>query len=925
MSGRFWARLPFVVRHLLLLLVALTLALTAWVQIEEPQPVGATHFRAMQLSWRKTATRTAEFTATFGVRRSYYGNPLPNVGSTVFGPTIFFGDGTNGGNSYQVIAVDLVNDYLIAERVASRTYAADNQGGVPYTAYIDECCRLSPSGGHVNNPDDTLRITTLVNFANNTAGAGSPTSTVTPIVDCLRAVSPGSRVCEFSVPALDPDNLAGYRLRWRMATLAEMGNGVTSQPTGPYGSATIDPDTGLYRWNTTNVPLSACPGSTTGCPFTYYSTQVVIEKWHENGTAGDTTDDTRVSSVAADFFIRFNNNAVNNPPAFTSGPLDGASITVPLGQPYSLTFTAEDPDGDQVTPGLINRPPGATFTPTVGNPATGTLAWSSPISGSYQVVLTAQDPSGLGATQRTITLVVPALPPTSLVVSGTGTYGGSATLAATLTSGGAPIEGATVALALNGVPVCDNAPTYPVACPVTGADGVATLSNVATTGLVGSIPYPLAATYFGDVDHLGAAASGSLTLTPADQAITFPDPGDATYGDGPIALAATASSGLPVAYATSGPCQIANGNQVQITGAGICVVTAQQPGDGNYQPALSVEQPITIAKKALTVRPADQTVQFGAAPPCVVASGYPLGLAYNDTLASLGGALACASSPAVPLNLGGYPLHASGLTSDNYAISYIAGRLTVVACPVVLVLDMPAEHEAQYSDRLILAAHLVNCGGIIYPGGPVQFRLGSSIVGSAAMDGQGVASQPVKLMHNVGDHKLTATFSPTDSRFTGSSAGPVNLAVTREQATASYSGNTSFAVNNATRRGTVTLKATLTDITAIDVNADPSPGDIRTARVRFEKPDGGSINPACDNVTVGLVNANDTKVGMATCSFQSVAVAFQVRVVVLGNYVGQSSGTIPIIVGNGGANLVPIQTRSRGTGGTLLAARREDA
>jgi hypothetical protein len=47
--------------------------------------------------------------------------------------------------------------------------------------------------------------------------------------------------------------------------------------------------------------------------------------------------------------------------------------------------------------------------------------------------------------------------------------------------------------------------------------------------------------------------------------------------------------------------------------------------------------------------------------------------------------------------------------------------------------------------------------------------------------------------------------------------------------------------------------------------------------------------------------------------------------VVLGNYVGQSSGTIPIIVGNGGANLVPIQTRSRGTGGTLLAARREDA
>ncbi|MFN8512860.1 MAG: hypothetical protein U0232_09600 [Thermomicrobiales bacterium] len=492
---------PFVlIRHFLILMIATTFALTAWINFVEPQAVGASHFRAMQLSWDKVAVgasipgaqlapsypagnqiapaNTAKFTSTFGVRRSFYGSP--NVNDTITGPLINFGDGQTGGSDYTVTFVDATNDYVLAERIVYYTYAAINNGGSPYTAELNDCCRLSGSGGHVNNPDGGVRITTAVNFAVNTADLGSPVSGLAPIIDCPRVAAPGTSTCSFIVTATDPSP-TGYRLNWRMATLAEMGN-VVSQPSGPGGSASVAGSNGLYTWNTTDATLATCGG----CNYTYYSTQVIVEKWFLNGTPGNTGDDVLVSNVAIDFFIRFNNNPTNNPPVFTSGPNDGDTLTWQPGVPNSITFTANDPNsGDVVTPSVIGLPPGASFTPTPGNPASGILNWPNPISGSYQVVLRAQDQLGLGATPRTITIVVPSLSASSLTVSGTGTYGGTGTLTATLTGPlGIPLPGMSVQLTLNGVQVCDNvAGGYPAACPTTDSSGVATLTNVSLTGL----------------------------------------------------------------------------------------------------------------------------------------------------------------------------------------------------------------------------------------------------------------------------------------------------------------------------------------------------------------------------------------------------------------------------------------------------------
>jgi predicted outer membrane repeat protein len=84
-----------------------------------------------------------------------------------------------------------------------------------------------------------------------------------------------------------------------------------------------------------------------------------------------------------------------------------------------------------------------------------------------------------------------------------------------------------------------------------------------------------------------------FAITKASQTITFGPLPNKTYGDPPFTVSATASSGLPVTFTSTGPCTV-SGNSVTLTGAGSCTITAQQSGDGNYNPAPSVAQTFTI-------------------------------------------------------------------------------------------------------------------------------------------------------------------------------------------------------------------------------------------------------------------------------------------------------------------------------------------
>src|SRR5206468_1247954 len=90
--------------------------------------------------------------------------------------------------------------------------------------------------------------------------------------------------------------------------------------------------------------------------------------------------------------------------------------------------------------------------------------------------------------------------------------------------------------------------------------------------------------------------------------ITFGALAGKTYGAAPFTVSATASSGLPVSFAslTTTICTV-RGTTVTIVAAGTCTIQASQAGNATYAPALNVKQSFTVSK-------ANQTISFAALP-----------------------------------------------------------------------------------------------------------------------------------------------------------------------------------------------------------------------------------------------------------------------------------------------------------------------
>ena len=126
----------------------------------------------------------------------------------------------------------------------------------------------------------------------------------------------------------------------------------------------------------------------------------------------------------------------------------------------------------------------------------------------------------------------------------------------------------------------------------------------ATVHLTGAGACTVTASQPGDANYNPApAVSQSFAIAKAGQSIMFGPLANKTYGVPDFTVTAMASSGLAVTFAASGNCSGA-GATVHLTGAGVCTVTASQPGDANYNPAPAVSQSFAIAK-------AGQSISFG--------------------------------------------------------------------------------------------------------------------------------------------------------------------------------------------------------------------------------------------------------------------------------------------------------------------------
>jgi hypothetical protein len=180
---------------------------------------------------------------------------------------------------------------------------------------------------------------------------------------------------------------------------------------------------------------------------------------------------------------------------------------------------------------------------------------------------------------------------------------------------------------------------------------------------------------------LGGVSGGVLVRPATAQTITFGALADVTYGQAPLTLQATATSGLPVAFAALGACSV-HGSTLAITGAGACTVTATQPGDATWQAAEPVVRALAIARAPLDVVALDQQRLLGEA---VSPTAEVRGLVAGDTVADLQGTLSVVvvGTPSATLP-GRYAVRASGLSSPDYAIRFVDGSLTTAyrICPL---------------------------------------------------------------------------------------------------------------------------------------------------------------------------------------------------------------------------------------------------
>jgi len=180
--------------------------------------------------------------------------------------------------------------------------------------------------------------------------------------------------------------------------------------------------------------------------------------------------------------------------------------------------------------------------------------------------------------------------------------------------------------------------------PVTsGSPGTATCT---TTSLPGGTD-TVTATYSGDSNHGGGAGSlsGGQIVNLASQTITFTTnaPASAVYGSN-FTVAATSSSGLPVAFTSSGACSNAGAIYTMTSGTGSCSVVASQSGNGNYSAATPVNESTTASK-------ANQTITVTVAAPATAVNGSSFTVA---AAASSGLPVTFSSqSPTVCSNVGG--------------------------------------------------------------------------------------------------------------------------------------------------------------------------------------------------------------------------------------------------------------------------------
>jgi hypothetical protein len=274
---------------------------------------------------------------------------------------------------------------------------------------------------------------------------------------------------------------------------------------------------------------------------------------------------------------------------------------------------------------------------------------------------------------------------------------------------------------------------------------------------------------FGDTWTYTAGQSQSITFSS-----TAPSPASYSGANNQAyAASATATSGLPVTLsidpASTSACAIFGNTISYGTGAGTCIIDANQPGNSSYLPAPQATQSFTVKPASLSVTASSATMTYGGTVPAITPS-YS-GFVGNDNPSSLSTPPSCFTTATSTSVAGTYPATCSGAVDPNYTINYIRGTVTINKAATATTLKSEPDPAARRSPVKLTVA-VTPTEGTTIPAGNVNFYAGRparyhKLLGTTALTTSGAAVFTTTAL-TCGSHRLYAVYvgSANDTRST---------------------------------------------------------------------------------------------------------------------------------------------------------------
>ena len=167
------------------------------------------------------------------------------------------------------------------------------------------------------------------------------------------------------------------------------------------------------------------------------------------------------------------------------------------------------------------------------------------------------------------------------------------------------------------------------------------------------------------------------------QTISLPTLNPVVFGGAPLRITTVATSGLNVTISTSGACTWSNG-QLSFVQAGLCTVTATQPGTLSFEAAPPVVRTVTVAQSPVTIKVSSVSAPVDGSAHPVAPTVTPSGVALTTSYCSVVTPSQCSTT--APSAVGSY-IATVRVTSPNYTAAPVVTYVDIVPS----MLNMPPE------------------------------------------------------------------------------------------------------------------------------------------------------------------------------------------------------------------------------------------